>query len=260
MLWLRNVVSAGVIIVLASVQTRAQTGTAAPAFEVASIRRTDPKSTGPTMRFMPGGRLSVTGMTIKNLIQIAYGIQDYQLSGSPKWLGAESYDIEAKPPAGSPWLQGQRGMDEQRARIRALLADRCQLKVHREARMSPVYALTVAKTGLKMQEAKGAGASAKSKGAILPWSLFVVELSQRLDRPIVDQTGLKGAWYVKLEYASDDGKPAAIGVRIDPDSETGQQWPSIFTALREQLGLQAESAKGPVDRVVIDSVERPSAN
>jgi uncharacterized protein (TIGR03435 family) len=65
---------------------------------------------------------------------------------------------------------------------------------------------------------------------------------------------------VKLQYTSDDGQPAGIGIRIDPDADAGRQWPSMITAMREQLGLSAEPAKGPVDTIVIDSVERPSAN
>jgi hypothetical protein len=143
-------------------------------------------------------------------------------------------------------------MDEQKARIRALLADRCRLKVHRETKMSPVYTLTVAKGGLKIQEVKGSGE---------PWEMLVTILSRRLGRPVVDKTGLTGTWQVKLEYMNDDGTVSGIGVgRIDPDAAAGRQWPSLITAMREQLGLSAEAAKGPVDTIVIDSVERPSGN
>ena len=229
-------------------------------FEVASIKPSNPDSPGPTMRFLPGGRLSVTGMTIQNLICLAYGIQGDQLLGRPKWLDSALYDIEAKPAAGSPRSPGQRGMEEEYQRVRALLADRCQLRAHRGTRSSPVYLLTVAKAGLRMQEAKGTDPSAKDRGSILPWKAFLVDLSRRLGRPVVDRTGLQGTWYVKLQYESDDGQPAGIGVRIDPAQAAGQVYPSLTVALREQLGLNAESAKGSQDTLVIDSVSRPSAN
>jgi uncharacterized protein (TIGR03435 family) len=253
------VIVLAVVTWLGSVQLQAQTGTTAPAYEVASIHPSDPKSTGARMQLMPGG-LSISGMTIKNLIWLAYGIHDYQLSGSPKWLDSEKYDIQAKPPANTTFSRGQRGMDEQKLRIRALLADRFQLRVHRETKISPVYSLTVAKTGLRMQEAKGTDPGSNDKGTILPWTAFLTVLSRLLDRPVIDKTGLTGTWCVKLQYTSDDGQPLGLGVQIDPTQSAPGQGPSIFTALQEQLGLKAESAKGPVDTLVIDSVARPTAN
>src|SRR5579862_4287521 len=138
-------------------------------FEVASIRRSDPDVTGATMRFLASGALSISGMSIKNMITLAYGMQDYQVSGSPKWLGSEFYDVQAKPPAGGPPLSGQALMHEQMLRIQDLLADRCHLKVHREARSATVYQLSVVKTGLKMREAAGPNPDSKTLGTILPW-------------------------------------------------------------------------------------------
>jgi uncharacterized protein (TIGR03435 family) len=170
----------------------AQTGTVTP-FEVASIRSHDPHSPGATMRFMPGGRLVVSGMSIKNLIRLAYGFGDDGISSHiPNWLDSDLYDIDAKPPSGgSPAVPF---MAEQYERIRALLADRCQLKVHRETKIALVYVLTVAKGGLKMQGANGTDPRSDAKGTILPWDLFAKGLSQRLGRPVIDKTGLKGAW------------------------------------------------------------------
>jgi uncharacterized protein (TIGR03435 family) len=226
-------------------------------FEVASIRLHDPNSVAATMKFLPGGTLSISGMSIRNLIWLAWQLPPERISGGPKWLDSELYDIQAKPPAGSSSAAGKRLMDEQYQRIQALLTDRCQLRVHREARSTNVYLLTVAKTGLRMQEAKGTDPS-NTKGSIAPWELFVQDLSRRLGRPVVDRTGMKGAWYVKLQYVNDDGKPAGMGVNLDPaQSATG---PSIFTAVQEQLGLKLDPSKGMVDTLVIDSVMKPSAN
>jgi uncharacterized protein (TIGR03435 family) len=195
-------------------------------------------------------------MTIRNLIWLAWQLPPERVSGGPKWLDSDLYDIRAKAPAGS-----SSSMADQYMRVRALLTDRCQLKLHRETMNSPVYVLTIAKSGLRMQEAKGSDPNAGSKGSIIPWELFTGDLARRLGRPIVDRTGLKGAWFVKLHYTTDDGKPAGMGIgRIDSPQSMTEAGPSIFTAVQEQLGLKLDSDKGAVDTLVIDSVSRPSAN
>jgi uncharacterized protein (TIGR03435 family) len=233
---------------------------AAPAdkFEVAAIHPTDPASyRGASMKFLPGGGLSVSGMTIGNLISLAWQFPSERVTGGPKWLDSDLYDIQAKPPAGSA-----SSMDSARPRIQALLADRFQLKVHRATKNSPIYLLTIAKSGLKMEEAKGPDARYNDdKGSLLPWSAFVPDLSRRLGRPVVDKTGLKGVWYIKLRYTTDDGKPSGMGIgRIDPTQPGFEAGPSIFTAVQEQLGLKLDAGTGPVDTLVIDSIARPSVN
>jgi len=226
-------------------------------FEVASIRPHDPNSPNSTMKFLPGGSLSISGITIKNLIWLAWQLPPERVSGGPKWLDSELYDIQAKPPPGDS-SSGQRLIKDEYLRIQALLVDRCNLRIRRETKAAPVYELTIAKNGLKMQEAKGSDPHADDKGSITPWSLFVTELSQRLNRPVIDKTGLSGAWYVKLQYATDDGQPAGMGVRIDRSQPV--VGPSIFTAVLEQLGLKLDSAKASVDTLIIESVTRPSPN
>jgi uncharacterized protein (TIGR03435 family) len=233
---------------------------ARPVFDVASIHRSDPKTPGPTIRFGAGGSVSIRGITLQNLTFMAYGVKEDQLRGAPKWLESERYDIEAKPAAGSFWSPGERANQEAWSRIRALLEDRCQLKTHRESKIVPVYVLTVAKTGPKMTQAKGPDPDSSAKGRILPWKMVVTGIEGRLGRPVIDHTGLSGSWHVALRYTSDDGQPAAFGVPLATDSGAGQWGPSLLTALQEQLGLKAESSKGPVETLVIDSVSRPSDN
>jgi uncharacterized protein (TIGR03435 family) len=231
---------------------------AAPAdkFEVAAIHLHDPHLPADSIRFPRGGAGSISGMTIRNLIWLAWKLPPDRVTGGPKWIDSDLYDIRAKAPAGSSW-----SVDALWSRIQALLADRFQLKVHRETKTSPVYLLTIAKSGLKMQEAEGADPSANGKGSITPWTLFVQDLSQRLRRTVIDKTGLKGAWYVKLRYTTDDGSAAGMGIgRIDPTQPGFEPGPSIFTAVQEQLGLKLDSAQGPVDMLVIDSIARPSLN
>jgi len=237
-----------------------QTGSAPHRFEVASIKPSDPQSTGAAMRYMPGGRVEISGMTIQNLIQLMYGVRSYQISGAPKWLDADKYDISAKPEAGNAALPpaGQRSQEEQKVRLQNLLADRCRLIVHHESRILPVWLLKVAPAGLKMPAAKDGAPD--GKGTILPISMLVADLSVRLDSPVLDRTGLSGSFYVKLLWESDDGKLNGLGVRVDAPDLAGLRAPSIVTALREQLGLTLLPAKGPVDILVIDHVDRPSAN
>ena len=206
------------------------------------------------MKFPKGGEVSILGLSIRNLIWLAWNLPPERVTGGPKWLDSDLYDIQAKPPAG-----GGSTMNDQYLRIQTLLADRLQLRVHRETKMSPVYVLTIAKTGLKIQEAKGPDPSSNGNGSILPWEFVVSTLSQRLGRSVIDKTGLKGVWFVKLQYTSDDGQAAGIGTG-PLDRTQPAAGPSIFTAVQEQLGLKLDSDKGLVDTLVIDSVARPSAN
>lgn len=208
------------------------------------------------MRFPPGGELSISGMSIRNIIWLAWQLPPERVAGGPKWLDSDLYDIRAKTPTGS-----SSSMSDQYLRIRALLIDRCQLRLHRETKNSAVYVLTMAKSGLRMQEANASDPNARGKGSIIPWDLFTGDLARRLGRPIIDRTGLKGAWFVKLHYTTEDGTPAGIGIgRIDSPQSVAEAGPSIFTAVQEQLGLKLDSARGAVDTLVIDSVSRPSAN
>jgi uncharacterized protein (TIGR03435 family) len=241
-------------------QSRTSGGRGELSFEVASIKPSDPRSTGAAIRSLPGGRLSISGITIKNLIFLAFHVRSDRVVGAPAWLDSARYDIEAKPAAGSTSSKGQTGMEEHWSRIRSLLTDRCSLRVHYATVNAPVYELYIAPKGLRLLEAKGAAPKSGNPGIILPWSMFISDLEGRLGRPVIDKTAIKGNWYIKLQYASDDGSPHGLGVRVDPDCDSCQNWPPILAALQDQLGLKAVSAKGPVDALVIDSVSRPSEN
>lgn len=225
-------------------------------FEVAAIHPHDPNIPASTMKFLRGGAASISGFTIRNLIWLAWQLPPERVTGGPKWIDSDLYDIQAKAPAGS-----SASMDADMSRVQALLVDRFQLKVHRATKDAPVYLLKIAKSGLKMQEAKGSDPQANDKGSITPWSLFVPDLSRRLGRYVIDKTGLKGVWYIKLRYSNDDGSPSGMGIgRIDPTQPGLDAGPSILTALQQQLGLKLDAGTGPVDMLVIDSIARPSVN
>jgi len=249
----RTLVSAG-IAVLAAFCAFAQS-TAVPTFEVASIKatRSQPVDRVSTRISIDAARVIFTNVNLKAVIGEAYKVQQYQITG-PALLGSWRYDIAAKIPDGVAKSQVPQ-------MLQALLAERFKLAFHRETKVLPVYSLTVDKSGpkLKMTEsATGISADSNRTGmhvnARISMLAFAEYLSIQSGRPVLDDTGLTGAFEIKVEWAPDpipqQGTPA-------PELAEG---PSIFTALREQLGLKLEATRGPVEMLVIDSVEQPSEN
>jgi len=219
-------------------------------FEVASIKPAPPGAGNTTMKFEPGGRFRATGAPLNALIQLAYGVKDFQVSGRPTWADSESYesyDVVAQPAAGVTLNR-----DQLKVAIQALLADRFKLKFHRETKDLPIYSLVVGKNGPKLTkniDAPGPGAtigSGQLKGSKISMSILADLLAQLLDRTVRDDTGISGDFDVKLNW--------------DPGQTANMDGPSIFTALQEQLGLKLNAQKGPVEILIIDSAERPSGN
>jgi bla regulator protein blaR1 len=282
-------IAAGVIAVAAPIlfgllnatpsQAQSQAGntTKLPVFEVASIKPN--KSAEPNVRlfFTPNG-FSATNAPLGEVIRLAYQVQEFQMSGGPPWINSERYDIEAKVDSSAAEKVNQLDMDQHRAMLRPLLEDRFQLKVHQETKELPVYALVVGKNGPKLREAKPndtypdgikdpdgvarPGLMRMGPGGLtaqgLPMDTIVRLLSQQLGRTVVDKTGLSGIYDVNLKWTPDSGPASMMGPDSKPTPDTSG--PSIFTAIQEQLGLKLESQKGPVEILVIDSAERPSAN
>ena len=154
-------------------------------------------------------------------------------------------------------------------RLRALLADRFQLVVHKETKEQPIYALMPAKNGPKLQEAKELGPRqgmnmnrGRLQGWAAPMEMLGQVLSNTMERPVVDKTGLTGKYDFILEWTPDIGAGGGVaGLGDAPNAPPpGSSGPTIFTALQEQLGLRLESQKGPVEMIVIDRAEKPSEN
>jgi bla regulator protein blaR1 len=242
-------------------QTPAAVGNAAaPKFEVASIKPADPSARGFRIQTAPGGRYIATGVTVKFLIAQAYGVRDFQISGGPGWIDSLGYEINAKAESGTESKPGEMGM-----RLQGLLADRFQLKLTRETKELPIYALVIAKGGSKLKENSTEGGMSMGRGKLTGTGMVIGSvvnaLSQQLGRTVVDKTGLTGNYDFKLEWTPDLGQqqPGAkeIGGTETAPPDSG---PTIFTALQEQLGLKLESTKGPVEILVIDRVEKPTEN
>jgi uncharacterized protein (TIGR03435 family) len=258
-----------------------------PKFEVASVRENTSASNQVSIGLQPGGRFGASNMPLVILIRSAYRLQDSQLIGAPDWIETTRYDITAKAegelPPSSPIGPPSTGM----MMLQSLLEERFKLKVHREVRELPVYALVAAQSNAKFgpqlmrsdvdcqvkstapekpSEWPRCGTSmgfGEMKGRARPMTLLASMLSQVVQRSVVDRTGLAGGYDFDLRWTPDQlpARPAGTpadqpfrmnGVEIDPNG------PSIFTAIQEQLGLKLESTRGPVDVLVIDHVERPT--
>jgi uncharacterized protein (TIGR03435 family) len=239
-------------------------------YEVASIRPADPNERSVRLGPGPGGGFQATNVSLRQLITFAYGIREFQLSGGPGWIGSERYNVvtkveNAEPPPDPKTVTVSRiesFIGKHRERMRNLLEERFQLVVRRETKELPVYALLVTKGGHKMtavEEGQGRPPNLRRNRGILTGQAVTMELvkgafSELLGRPVVDETGLTGAFDFKLEWAPEAPPPADNKQAPLPEGE------SIFTAMQEQLGLRVASKKGPVETIVIERVEKPSEN
>lgn len=246
------------------------------AFEAASVKPARPDNPpGQGISRAPGGRFTVVNAPLRFLILYAFQIQGHQLVGAPEWIADERFDIVAKMEGDPPSIVTT-GPDPMRLATQSLLSDRFGLRAHRETRELDIYALTMARQDGRLGPALKASpddcvvlaARAKAfppspgpngeppficgqslgRGRIrfggYPLTLFANGLSQSVGRAVVDRTGLSGNWAFDLTYAPEPS----------PDSDA----PSLFTAIQEQLGLKLEPTKGPVDVLVVESVQRPT--
>jgi uncharacterized protein (TIGR03435 family) len=254
-----------------------------PAFDVVSVKPN--KSAGGMIRVMakPDG-YSASNVSLKMLIQFAYGIREDLISGAPSWGDSARFDIDAKVAGSDVEALKKLSPEQRRLVLQPLLADRFKLKIHTETKQLPVYEIILAKGGSKLKEATagdtyangikgpdGAGREGMMRfgpgqltAQAVPMTSLANMLSQQLHRTVIDKTGLTGKYDLELNWTPDQGAdPMFKGAdssqqRADPPPESSG--PSIFTAVQEQLGLKLQSAKGPVETIVIDHVEMPSEN
>jgi uncharacterized protein (TIGR03435 family) len=215
-----------------------------PRFEVASIKPSPSAAGGTTVYNPTRERFAADSITTRTLIAFAWDVRVFQVSGGPGWLDSQRYDVVAKP-------DGDAAVERIRRMVRAFLAERFQLQVHHTSKEMPVFTLEIAKGGSKLRAASpGDGPDIRGPNGHLTAKRITAEMLARilandLERPVVDRTGIEGTFDVDLEWTPEQN--------IDPG-------PSIFTAIQEQLGLKLESERAPVDVLVVDRVERPSAN
>jgi uncharacterized protein (TIGR03435 family) len=242
------------------------------AFDVASVKPADPNLQSHLLGSRNGSSFTATDATLKQLVGFAYDVGGYHISGGPKWLDSDRYSVEGKPDSATPISRGPAGIPAMRAMLQQLLAERFKLAVHHETREEQVYELVVTRGGSKLKDADTTRAGPKGIGSTGPGRLqgmaasmdvLVQVLAPALSRSIIDKTGLTGKYDFTLEYT-----PELAQLQLSPPGPPDGQGPpppdpngpSLFTALQEQLGLRLESAKGPVEILVIDHAEKPDAN
>ena len=258
----------------------------APSFEVAAIKPPIPDSRLLRVAFQPGGHLVADNVSLRTLIEDAYQILPFQLTGGPAWLDSRKFSINATAnEAATP--------DQMRLMLRTLLEERFQLKVHYEKRELPIYRMVLAATGklgpqLRRTEADCAGApvdpfrgitpgqsypcgyfgpspavnldSGRAYQAIRGLTLedFTLRLYPYLGRRVIDGTRLSGYFDADFEFTAEIVMPPPPPGQ--PNPYDGRVLPSIFSVLPQQLGLKLESQRGTVDILVIDHAEHPSDN
>lgn len=257
------------ILLLASLPLTAQQP--GPAFEVASVKPNTDGGGTTTMGIAPGGRFVARNVALRELIGYAHGnsepfipLPNNRVMGGPGWVDSERFDIEAVSSGAA-----RPGALQVMQMLRSLLTERFRLAARKEQRELPVYLLTVARAdrtlgpklhrstgGCSVPAEKRATASScgmqRRRGYIEAHGTTIDEfllhgLMPNLDRVVIDKTGLTGDFDWTLEWGGEQGSNDAVPLG-----------PSIFTAVQEQLGLKLEPARGPVEVLVIDSVDRPT--
>jgi uncharacterized protein (TIGR03435 family) len=239
---------------------------ASPAFEVATIKPSDPAHPQQIIT-LRGAEVITTNVTVHALINLAYWLHPKQLTGGPAWIETEKFDMAGKPDA-----PGQPNVDQMKVMIQKLLADRFQLKFHFEKRELPVYAVRVSRTGPKITQSQddpkgipGWNFGRNPAGMIMafrnsPMSQFTAVLQNSTDRPVVDQSGLTGRYDFTLNFTPDAAMAVLLGGPPPPTGANPDAAPDLFAAFQQQLGLKLEQTRAPVDLMVIDKVEKPSEN
>lgn len=239
---------------------------ARPAFEAASVRPSAgnaldverAKNTGANIRFgmrLDPERFSGAVVTVRALILRAYRVRDYQLSGGPEWLSRDAFDVEGK-------AEHAVSEDQLMLMLQSLLADRFKLTLHRETKDLPVYALVAGKNESKLREgpiAEDVGNSVRfgmmgpqmrltgKQAPMRQLALWLSSILMQSGRPVMDETGLAGGYDFQLQW-------------LPEDSHAEVAAPSVFTAVREQLGLELRATKEATEILVIDHAEKPDEN
>ena len=226
-----------------------------PSYEVATIKPSDPEDQSSGFE-MDGRQLFIENQSVESMIAAAYGVHPKQIVDAPDWSTKERWNVKGVPdePGTPSWPQYQE-------MIQKLLAERFGLKFHRDKRDLSIFAITVTKGGPKLavsksdpnsvrdQTANGNGVEVTYRFTNNSIADFADGMRSFLDRPVVDETGIKGKFDFVLQWTKDGA------VNSDPNAP-----PGLFTAVQEQLGLKIEPTKGPAEVLVIETVERPSAN
>jgi uncharacterized protein (TIGR03435 family) len=223
---------------------------AGPAFEVASITACPPGTAAPEMEHVgianfvaPGGRFTARATTVVFLMEWAYGIQPWQHSDGPGWLSSDRFDVIAK-------ADHDAAESEMKQMVRTLLAERFGLKLHQESKEMPAYVISVGKNAPKLFPPKD-GAPHEMRFSMMPPTVHIDAIrytlaqladvfARRMDRVIVNRTGMEGEYDFQLELTPDENHPSPVDQSL------------LLEALRQQIGLEVRAEKTAVDYYVIE--------
>ncbi len=229
----------------------------APAYDVGSIKPNNSGS-GSSGIHSTNDHYTATNISLRRLLEDAYGVKQDLISGVPKALDDSRFDVTAKIVDPDPKVLSHLTREQDQALLRPFLFDRFHLKLHTETRQLPVYELVVEKGGPKFKEAAKAGNDSPGTHVQnnreltaydIPMTSLANTLYNQVHRTVIDKTGLTGKYDLTLKWSPEDSP--------DPANETS---PPVFTALKDQLGLKLQPAKGPVETLVVDHAEMPSAD
>jgi len=239
-----------------------------PSFDVVTIKPSQPNRPGKGFGFQ-GRHFRTFNTNVNDLVAFAYGLHAKQIIGAPDWFGTDLYDID-----GVPDVEGQPSHKQTALMVQKLFTDRFKLTFHHEKRELSVYILTVAGGGPKMEKTSvPAGDPTQGFGLRALGDLSVRNLNMAdfaswmqsgvMDKPVVDQTGLTDKYDFHLKWTPDESQFAQFrgaGVTVPPSTDDPNAPPSLYTAIQEQIGIKITPGKAQDDVIVIDHVEKPSAN
>ncbi len=234
-----------------------------PVFDATTIKPPDPKAPDRLAGFYayPGGRVFIGG-PIKGLVEVAFNLQDYQLTGGPDWLSSQWFEVNAVPPEASSSrnikLQSVQPTSEQRLMLQSLLRDRFSFKCHLEKNRGEVYILSRGRKALQLKPPKDPAADPRAivinktggiwdgeaEGTNTTTDYLAFRLSRYLQLPVLNQTGITGSYdyYLPPDDPENNDRVAAVLSTVD------------------RLGLKIKRGHGPVQTLVIDHIELPSDN
>jgi uncharacterized protein (TIGR03435 family) len=227
-----------------------------PDWDVTTVRPADPDSRSNGFH-LNGRNIFIEDESVESMLLVGFGVHRKQLANAPDWLNTDRWDAK-----GVPDVLGQPNNKQFEGMVQKLLVERFGLKFHWETRDLSVYGVNVAKGGVKLVKSAGDpnglpdetgnGGNGQQTMRFTNVSMddFAESMEFEMDKPIVNQTGLEGKYDFTLRWTYDEGRVGA-----DPNAP-----PGLFTAVQEQLGLKFDSVKAPAKVLVIDHVEKPSAN
>jgi uncharacterized protein (TIGR03435 family) len=226
-------------------------------FEVITVKP-NKSGSGSSHSHSDPGMLTASNMSLRSMILQAYGMKEYQVEG-PEWLRTEKFDIAAKFPEGMP-RDREGSAAARRAMMKKMLVERFKLAVHNEQKMFAVYGLVVAKKGIKFQEVPDTGSHSNNddthyEGTGISMPRFAEFLSYEVDLPVLDMTGLTGAYKITLDWVREPRNTAETKSDV-PLAADGPPGTNIATAIQDQLGLKLERRKAPIDILIVDHAER----